>query len=191
MSGYKLRLILYTNTETWREIEIPDDISFLHLDYAIKKLFGFKGYHMSQFKVPEKIPEEEAVDLNSIVETIEHGDFIRTKISKLIEKHDILVYEYDFGDGWEIIIHKQEKTDYKNKTALITDYKGKYNPRDDIGGPFVFDEIMEVIDNEEDLEYVLDEYGLTKDDLDEMNFENTYKKGSRIRLNDFKVISLN
>ena len=50
---------------------------------------------------------------------------------------------------------------------------------------------MEVIDNEEDLEYVLDEYGLTKDDLDEMNFENTYKKGSRIRLNDFKVISLN
>lgn len=34
---------------------------------------------MSQSKVPEKIPEEEAVDLNSIVETIEHGDFIRTK----------------------------------------------------------------------------------------------------------------
>lgn len=190
MSGYKLRLILYTNTQTWREIEIPDDMSFFQLSYAIKKIFGFKGNHMSQFKVPEEIPEEDAVDLNSIVETIESGDYLRVGISDVFEKHDILVYEYDFGDGWEIIVHKLEKTDYKNKTALITDYKGKYNPRDDIGGPFVFDEIMEVIDDEEDLEYVLDEYGLTKEDLDDMNFENTYKKGSRIRLNDIRVISL-
>ena len=34
---------------------------------------------MSQFKVPEEIPEEEAVDLNRIVETIEHGDFEELK----------------------------------------------------------------------------------------------------------------
>ena len=47
--------------------------------YNLIMPFGFKGHHMSQFKVPEKIPEEEAVDLNSIVETIEYGDFIRTK----------------------------------------------------------------------------------------------------------------
>ena len=43
--------------------------------YNLIMTFGFKGHHMSQFKVPEEIPEEEAVDLNSIVETIEHGDF--------------------------------------------------------------------------------------------------------------------
>ena len=191
MAGYKIRLLLYSNTETWREVEIPDDITFIQLKIIIDKLFGFNGYHDCEFKVPEEIPEENAVDLNSIVETIPRNDIARTKIKSIIEKHDILIYEYDFGDSWEIIIDKLEKTNYKNKTALLIDYAGKYTPLDDLGGPFAFDEIMEAMEDEEELEYVLEEYNLDERDLERMDFEKKFKKESRIRLNDFKLISIN
>ena len=46
----------------------------------------------------------------------------------------------------------------------------------------VFEEIMESIDEPDELEYVLSEYGLTKADLSKMDFEKKYKKGSRIRI---------
>ena len=63
-----------------------------------------------------------------------------------------------------------------------TDYKGKYNPMDDIGGPVIFDELMESIDDDEELEYVLEEYNLSREDLSEMDFEKKYEKGSQIKI---------
>ena len=90
--------------------------------------------------------------------------------------------EYDFGDSWEIIITKKSEIDYNYKTALITDYAGKYNPMDDLGGFMIFDEIMELIDDEEELDYVLEEYNLSRGDLSKMDFEKKYKKGSKIRI---------
>ena len=98
---------------------------------------------------------DEHVDLGDIVKYIS-SDESEIPLKNIFDKHNLLVYEYDFGDSWEIIITKTSEIDYENKTALITDYKSKYNPMDDIGGIMVFDEIMESIDDEEELEYVLD-----------------------------------
>ena len=193
MSGYKIRLTLYSETELWREVEIPSDITFERLHFIIQKLFGFRKRHMWEFRIPKEYPDRDEVDLNDIAKTIDMKKSLKTKVSNILDKQSVIVYEYDFGDSWEIIIHKLENTKYKNKTALIIDYKGRYNPMDDIGGFLVYDEMMEAVGEGEDIFDVADEYGINEYEVERlMDFENKYKKGLRIRLNDKKwVLTLN
>ena len=183
MIGYDIKLFLYSQTETWRQIRIPSDINFKQLHGLIQKLFGFDDYHNWEFKVPAVIPDEDAVNLNDIIKSISSSEADKVTINELFDEYDVLLYEYDFGDSWEIVVHKISQADYDNKTALILDYKGKYNPMDDMGGCMVFDEIMEAVDeDDEDLDFLLDDYGLTRSDLSGMEFEKKYKKGSKIRI---------
>lgn len=182
MDGYHFRLFLYSQTETWREIKIPKNINFKQLHLLIQEIFGFKDYHMWEFKVPFEIPDSDEVDLNNITRTISQEESETLNISEILDGCNVLLYEYDFGDSWEIIVYKLSDCDYNNKTALITDYCGKYNPMDDMGGVLTFDEIMQSLDDEDELEYVLEDYGLTRQDLSKMDFENKYKKGSKIRI---------
>ena len=186
MAGYKLRLTLYSEVEVWREIEIPEDITFERLHFIIQKLFGFRSrYHMWEFRIPKESPKDDFVDLNDIKRTINMKQALRSKVRTVLKKQNIIDYEYDFGDGWEIIIQKLEETNYKNKTALILDYKGRYNPMDDMGGIMVFEEIMEAVNNGEDILDVASEYGIEKFHINNyMDFEEKYEIGSRIRLND-------
>ena len=180
MTGYKLLLVLYCETQTWREIKIPSNINFKQLHSVIQKLFGFDDYHNWQFKIPAEV-DDEHVDLNDIVKYIS-SDESELDIKDIFDEYTVLIYEYDFGDSWEIIITKTSEIEYDNKTALITDYKGKYNPMDDLGGYMIFDEIMESIDDKEELDYILEEYNLSREDLSKMDFEKKYKKGSKIRI---------
>ena len=183
MGGYKIKFILQCQTETWREAEIPDNITFERLQYIIHRLFGFYNAHLWEFRIPKQSSESSAINLDDIDRFIEDEEAYDVIISEVFDEYNVLVYEYDFGAGWEIIVHKLEDTKYKNKTALITDYKGKYNPNDDLGGVDIFDEIMEAVGTD-DLYDVLDSYGMNEYYLETMDFEKRYKKGSRIRLND-------
>lgn len=182
MTGYKIRLLLYSNIETWREINIPKGINFKQLHIIIQKVFGFKDYHNFEFQIPHDLPDKDYVDLNNIKMTIGYADCENVDISEIFEKYSIALYVYDFGDNWEIIVEKLEDIDYDNKTALITNYEGKFNPLDDMGGLNVFEEIVEAIEDGE-ADYILEDYGLSKGDLSKMDFEKKYKIGSRIRIN--------
>ena len=53
---------------------------------------------------------------------------------------------------------------------------------DDMGGVMVFDEIMEYLDDKASLEDILDDYGMDLSDLEKMDFEKRFKKGSQIKL---------
>lgn len=97
------------------------------------------------------------MDLNNIVKYISSDD-AEIPLKDIFDEYSALIYEYDFGDNWEIIVTKTSDIEYNNKTALITDFNGKYNPIDDLGGPIIFDEIMGVIEDDEELKYVLEEY---------------------------------
>ena len=184
MNGYKIRLILYSSVTTWREFEIPKDISFKQLHILIQKAFGFEDYHNYEFRVPEYIAEEDAVDLNTAVKTINYTQEETNKIDEILDENSVLLYVYYFGCEWEIIIEKTEDIDYKYKTALLTDYKGKYNPSEDIG-MHAFERIAETLYKEDNkkLDNVLEEFYLTRGEISSMRFEKKYKKGSKIRLN--------
>ena len=185
MGGYIIRMTLYSNIEVWREVEIPDDLTFERLNFIIQKLFGFRNRHIWEFRIPKESSKSDEVDLNNIKRTIDMKSSLRSKVRTVLEKQTVIDYIYDFGDEWEIIIQKLEKTKYKNKTALILDYEGRYNPMDDIGGVFAYEEIMEAVNDGEDIYEVAEEYGINEYEVRNlMDFEYKYEKGSRIRLND-------
>ena len=88
--GFEIRLILYSEHETWRQVKIPGDINFLQLHLLIQKVFGFDDYHMWEFKVPTEIPDEDAVDLNNIVETIHYSEAMNVGIEKYLDENKLL-----------------------------------------------------------------------------------------------------
>ena len=178
MSGYKIIMRLVSNTEMWREVEIPDDINFDELNRIIQVLFGFENSHMWEFTIPKQNSEE--VFIGEVIRTIDMDEAGDISISEVFGQYTGVTYEYDFGDSWLFLVYKSEETDYDGKTAILTNYAGKYSPSDDFGGTFVFDEIMEALDDEEELEYALDEYGMDMNYLASLEFEKKFKKGSEI-----------
>ena len=181
MGGYKIRCILFSQTETWREVELPDDITFERLHSIIQKLFGFDDYHMWEFRILRDDPDSDQIDLYDVKRIIGYEEAHEVILSEVLNENNYLVYEYDFGDSWELFIEKIEDTDYKNKTALLTDYKGKYSPRDDMGGIGVFDIMVQALNDGKNINRFLSEYGL-EGSIKPMDFEKKYKIGSRIRI---------
>ena len=179
--GYLITLRLYSETLLWRDVKIPNNITFKHLHNLIQKIFNFKNYHMWEFEVPKKI-DDETVDLGQVICNISSDEANNIKISEIFEDTPIVLYRYDMGDNWEIVITKKEDIEYSSKSAEITDYEGKYSPMDDMGGVMVFDEIMEYLDDNASLEDILDDYGMDLSDLEKMDFEKRFKKGSQIKL---------
>lgn len=179
--GYLITLQLYSETLVWRDVKIPNNITFKHLHNLIQKIFNFKNYHMWEFEVPKKV-DGETVDLSQVIRNISSDDADNVKISEIFEDNLIVLYRYDMGDNWEIVITKNKDIEYSSKSAEITGYEGKYSPMDDMGGVMVFDEIMECIDDKESLEDVLYDYGMDLNDLEKMDFEKRFKKGSQIKL---------
>ena len=118
------------------------------------------------------------VDLNDVVRTINVKQAQRSKIRTVFKKQTVIDYFYDFGDDWEIIIQKLEDTPYKNKTAVILDYEGRYNPMDDMGGILVYDEIMEAVNAGENIYEVAELYEISKFEIDcFMDFKKKYEIG--------------
>jgi len=70
------------------------------------------------------------------------------------KEKDVLLYEYDFGDGWEheIILEKIIEEDEKNQIPRCID--GKQNcPPEDCGGIWGYEDLLKVIKDKKHDEY--------------------------------------
>jgi len=84
----------------WRRVEVPDIITLAQLHQIIQVAMGWYDSHLHQFTIGrihygvpdpddfEEVRDERRVRLNQI----------------LTEPKQMLVYEYDFGDGWEHVV---------------------------------------------------------------------------------------
>jgi hypothetical protein len=112
---------------------------------VIQTTMGWTNSHLHQFVkgrvFPEPPPEDDFLDSTGI-------DYTGYIISRLREKkNDKIVYEYDFGDGWEHII-KLEKVIDEHEGTLPVCTKGALNcPPEDVGGIWGFQEFKKVIKN--------------------------------------------
>ena len=120
---------------TWKDIIIPENITFMELDDILKTLWNFNGTHMSAF-ITEK-DRKMIMDGDLKRETMMDGDFDSnfTLINDFFDKYDKIMYWYDFTDDWRFDIEIKKKIDYDKKYVTIKRFKGKYNLIDDCGGP--------------------------------------------------------
>ncbi len=87
--------------EVWRQVEVPSDYALADLHDVLQLAMGWTNSHLHQFHVGSvryspPNPEDEFYDTTPPLDTAGVRLF-----EALPQPRRQLVYEYDFGDGWE------------------------------------------------------------------------------------------
>ena len=138
---------------TWRDLIIPDNITFMELDDILKTLWGFNGLHLSCFLLRKT--NETIIDDDLSKETMMTMDYNAntTLVSEIFDYHDKVTYWYDFGDDWQFDIEIKKKIAYDKDYVTIKRFKGKYNPIEDCHGVYGLSEIVYCAENPDEADY--------------------------------------
>jgi len=134
----------------WRRLLVPADCSMDALHCAIQTAMGWSDAHLYAFRTKNRrieIPDPDDMWDSSWSNSPKPEDSADVLFSKIAEVGDQLIYEYDFGDGWEhaILIEKAIKTDdlSARKAECL---KGKRAcPPEDCGGPWGYQNLLDVL----------------------------------------------
>jgi hypothetical protein len=166
----------------WRRIGVNSNILLPDLHNVIQVVMGWTDSHLHQFVHNDYFYcdpslEDDWYDDKQI-------DYSNIKLNQLLSLKDKkIVYEYDFGDGWEHIVELEKiipiDKNLKNPICL----KGKRNcPPEDCGGVFGYENLLKIIKdpNHEEygdmIEWVGENFNSEYFDKDEIN--KILKKGN-------------
>jgi hypothetical protein len=99
-------VLLDTNPPVWRRIQIPESYTFYDLHVAIQNAMGWTDSHLHAFEV-SRGSRREATRIESpyaLEELEEKNPLVTTEVPLakfFAESGNRILYEYDFGDGWE------------------------------------------------------------------------------------------
>ena len=190
----------------WRQVAVPSDITLEQLHEVIQIVMGWTDSHLHQFMLKDKSLKRKAPGLIArltkegrwediftatrgirvFVPTTtpfgeptemegEHEDAVT--LAELCPKvKSKLIYEYDFGDGWEHLIEVQKIEAPKAGVEYPVCLAGKKAcPPEDCGGIYGYYQMLEVVadpaheDHEEAAEWLGDDFDPDAFDLDEVN----------------------
>lgn len=154
----------------WRRVSVPAHFNFAHLHEVIQILFGWQGYHMHEFDVPdfglvmrEDVDEDDRRMLQG--KTIEPTCVV--SLSSLLEGM-CFSYIYDFGDWWEhtIKVEKiiEQEEDYPRLLKWSQD-----NLCEDAGGLYGYYDKLQYLEknNHPDVEDIRSWFDMQHLDFDE------------------------
>ena len=171
-SVYRIKVTLrHVAPPVWRRIEVPADIRLGKLHNVLQAVMGWTDSHMHAFRLgmeqygtlsrefPDMFKNERTVPLDQIV-----------AVGKK------LIYEYDFGDGWEheMKIEKVLAAEAGKRYPTCLDGK-RACPPDDCGGPWGYARLLEVLrdpkheEHEEMAEWIGEDFDPEAFDLDAVN----------------------
>ncbi len=143
-----------TVTSVWRRILVPADFSFDQLHDIIQAAFNWDDDHLYAFYSKQG---SQTLQIGIPFADRWYEDYkknsIETKLSEvLIKKGQKINYVYDFGDNWILVIKVEKITDDEATEATYIEGKGA-SPFDYCGGPWGYEEILEILADPEDEEY--------------------------------------
>ncbi len=155
--NYQIKISLKgSKPKIWRRIILSADTLLEDFHKIIQTTMGWTNSHLHQFiknKTYYTYPLEDD-DLNSYDNSV---DYIKKKIrveDLLVIEKDKIIYEYDFGDGWEheILLEKINLVDLKMKIPVCV--AGKMEcPPEDCGGIWGYYNLLEVMQNPKHPDY--------------------------------------
>lgn len=156
---------------TWRDLIIPDNITFMELDDILKTLWGFNGHHLSCFLLRKT--NQIIIDDDLSAETMMRMDYNAntTLISEIFDRFDKITYWYDFGDDWQFDIEIKKKIDYDKDYVTIKRFKGKYDPIEDCKGIYGLSEIIYCAENPDEADF--NDFSYLVEYLEEFDMEFT------------------
>ena len=147
---YQLKITLQGSSKPpiWRQVLVASEINFQELHAIIQGAMGWTNSHLHAFTDRKRsfsigIPEDEDFGMMEVT------DGRKKKISTLLKKeNDQLLYEYDFGDGWEHTIELQKilPADDKLSYPYLLTGKGKCPP-EDCGGIWGYYNMVKAIND--------------------------------------------
>ncbi len=172
---YQLKVTLAgSRPPIWRRVLVPGDMVLGQLHLVLQIAMGWTDSHLHQFvcnRICYGIRDDEfGIDMD--VE--DENDYRLNQL--LTSEKDTMIYEYDFGDGWEhkMVLEKVLPFDRNKKLPLCI--KGKRAcPPEDCGGVWGYQELIETLKDpkhpeyEEMLEWVGEDFDPEAFDIDEVN----------------------
>ncbi|MHB0947955.1 MAG: plasmid pRiA4b ORF-3 family protein [Gemmatimonadaceae bacterium] len=126
----------------WRRVEVPPDISLFQLHHVLQAAFGWTDSHLHQFNhrgTYYSAPEREFGMPTSSERQTRLGDLLR-------RPKDRLLYEYDFGDGWEHDVVVESITEAVPGLRYPRVIAGRRAcPPEDVGGVSGYAQLLEAI----------------------------------------------
>ncbi|MBI4646520.1 MAG: plasmid pRiA4b ORF-3 family protein [Bacteroidia bacterium] len=147
---YQLKMTLVgSKPKIWRQIIVNPDTLLVDLHRIIQTTMGWSNSHLHQFNDRTYVYAPKEFEL-------EHSKNSRTiKLNPLLKKEkERIIYEYDFGDGWEheIILEKILEDDEKNQIPRCIG--GKRNcPPEDCGGIWGYEDLLKIISDKKHEDY--------------------------------------
>lgn len=194
MSGYSgknLYQIKITLDESkppiWRRLVVPKKLPLNRLHSAIQLAMGWdsawQDYHLYRFQKGQSQYQEFYDDESYNSDT---EDTARVPLKKLLGKEgDKILYEYDFGAGWdhEIILEKSSMPDEKFAQLPICIDGAETCPAEDSGGMWGYYEKLKAVKNV-NCPYREEEMELLERDIDrrEYDLEAINKRLTRLRI---------
>ncbi len=173
----------------WRRILVPSNLLLSDFHKIIQTSMGWTNSHLHQFIKDQTYYTVRMKD-DDMWEDMNSVDYKKMKIFDLltVEKEKI-IYEYDFGDGWEheIILEKILPVDKKLKYPICL--AGKMNcPPEDCGGVWGYAEMIEILKQpkHEEYENIIEWLG---DELDPEYFDKE-EVNEYLQTKDYGCISL-
>jgi len=174
---YQIQIALKrSNPKIWRRVLVPSDILLPDFHKIIQTTIGWTNSHLHQFIHNSTFYTRKMQD-DDFWDEFNNVDHSNIKLSKLLkEEKDSIVYEYDFGDGWEhnIVLEKIETA--TDKQILPVCLAGKNNcPPEDCGGTWGYESLLEILKDptheeyEEYLEWLGDDFDPTYFNKEEVN----------------------
>jgi hypothetical protein len=171
---YQLKITLrFIRPPVWRRVQVASDITLAKLHRIIQATMGWYDCHLHQFIVGETYYGVPDPDDRSV------KDEKKVRLNQVLSKPGRkIVYEYDFGDGWEhaIVLEKVLSIDSKARGPLCLD-GARACPPEDSGGTGGYENFLAAIrdpdheEHEQMLEWIGGEFDPEEFHLDLVNRE--------------------
>jgi hypothetical protein len=167
---YQLKISLYgvDDPPVWRRVLVPADFTLRDLHHVIQNAMGWDEEHLHVFQTKQGdygVPDRE----------LGYADEAGVTLAGILpRKRSKLIYSYDFGDDWAHDVVVEERRPATPGEALPRCVAGEGAcPPEDCGGPWGYENLKEVLADEDHEEHFerLDWMGLEDpDDFDAAAF---------------------
>jgi len=148
VKAFQLKITLrYLAPPIWRRVLVREDITLGQLHAVVQRVMDWGGGHMHEFRMPAR-------GFGPPLRTFgyEGEDEDATVLREvLVRKGQMLLYEYDFGDGWLHRIQLEKILPLETGQRYPVCLAGaRACPPDDCGGPPGYAQLLEAVRNPAD-----------------------------------------